>query len=405
MSNTGRPQRNRRLPARFQDLYPEPPLPATPALASTSTHVPGSVNVQRVSLIVRNPFQTRTNGFGLWKEYQYRPSYDPDAFVPPEDLYRPHTSTVVPQTSMGVPEESSLSGNRTIELLLDWQNTGSSEKSNDELDRLVHGVLLNPSFQLSQLESFKATRENRKADAAEETSPFLQSFQCADISIEVPSGSRHIPPRMFSIPGLYYRNIVGLIKETFRSPISSRFHLVPYKLFRQHPNGETNDRVYSELYDSDTFLDEHDKVQRAPTDDHSCKREKIVAALMFWSDATHLATFGTAKMWPIYMQFGNLSKYTRAKPTSGAIKHLAYFPPFPDSLQDKLKGFHQKWDSQQRDILTHCRQELVHAVWKFLLNEDFLHAYRFRIVVQCQDGLERCVYPRVFTYSADYPEK
>jgi len=57
------------------------------------------------------------------------------------------------------------------------------------------------------------------------------------------------------------------------------------------------------------FLDMHTEVQHAQTDDPNCKQEKVVAALMFWSDTTHLATFGTARMWPIYMLFGNLSKY------------------------------------------------------------------------------------------------
>jgi hypothetical protein len=27
------------------------------------------------------------------------------------------------------------------------------------------------------------------------------------------------------------------------------------------------------------------------------------------------------------------------------------------------------------------------------------------MVVKCADGIERRVYPRIFTYSADYPEK
>jgi hypothetical protein len=128
-------------------------------------------------------------------------------------------------------------------------------------------------------------------------------------------------------------------------------------------------------------------------------------ALMFWSDATHLAAFGTAKMWPIYMLFGNLSKYVRCQPTSGATKHLAYIPPFPDSLQDDLKAFHHKWNTQQKDILAHCRRELMHGVWKFLLNNDFLHTYKYGMVLHCQDGIEQRIYPRVFTYSADYPEK
>jgi hypothetical protein len=47
----------------------------------------------------------------------------------------------------------------------------------------------------------------------------------------------------------------------------------------------------------------------------------------------------------------------------------------------------------------------MHAVWKVLLDEEFLHAYKYGIVIKCADGIERRVYPRLFTYSADYPEK
>jgi hypothetical protein len=210
---------------------------------------------------------------------------------------------------------------------------------------------------------------------------------------------------LFSIPGLHYRPITTLIKQAFENPLSSKFHFTPFKLFRSLPNSEHSERLYSEIYNSDAFLDEHDKVQRAPTDDPTCKREKLVAALMFWSDATHLATFGTAKVWPIYMVFGNLSKYIRGQPNSGAMMHLAYIPPLPDSLQDELKSFHHKWGTQQKDVLTHCRRELMHAVWKFLLDDDFIHASSYGMVVRCHDGIERRVYPRILTYSADYPEK
>jgi hypothetical protein len=47
----------------------------------------------------------------------------------------------------------------------------------------------------------------------------------------------------------------------------------------------------------------------------------------------------------------------------------------------------------------------MHGVWKHLLNDEFLHAYRYGMIVQCYDGTERRVYPRICTYSADYPEK
>lgn len=47
----------------------------------------------------------------------------------------------------------------------------------------------------------------------------------------------------------------------------------------------------------------------------------------------------------------------------------------------------------------------MHAVWKILLDEEFLHAYEHGIVLKCADGIFRRLYPRIFTYSADYPEK
>lgn len=56
-------------------------------------------------------------------------------------------------------------------------------------------------------------------------------------------------------------------------------------------------------------------------------------------------------------------------------------------------------------LQTHCRRELFHACWDTLLDEDFLHAYRHGIVLKCADGVLRRIFPRIFTYSADYPEK
>ena len=47
----------------------------------------------------------------------------------------------------------------------------------------------------------------------------------------------------------------------------------------------------------------------------------------------------------------------------------------------------------------------MHAVWKFLLDDAFVHAYKYGMVIKCANGVSRRVYPRIFTYSADYPEK
>jgi hypothetical protein len=296
--------------------------------------------------------------------------------------------------------------NKTIEMLMNWKDSGPSTKSDGEVNRLVNEVLLDPNFKVGDLRGFSAARENRRTDAADDESPFLDSFGTAAVEIDVPSGSKSVPPRKFSIPGLRFRRIPAVIRAMFSSPLASKFHLSPFKLFRRSPSGE-EERVFSEVYDSDAFNDENDKIQCAPfpPDDPGCKREKVVVALMFWSDATHLANFGTAKLWPIYMLLGNLSKYFRSQPNSGACQHIAYIPSLPDSFQDFVTGFHAKWGTQKKDILTHCRRELMHAVWKFLLDDEFLHAYKYGMVIQCADGIERRIYPRIFTYSADYPEK
>ena len=47
----------------------------------------------------------------------------------------------------------------------------------------------------------------------------------------------------------------------------------------------------------------------------------------------------------------------------------------------------------------------MHGSWNIILDDDFIHACTYGIVVMCIDGIERRVYPRIFTYSADYPEK
>jgi hypothetical protein len=47
----------------------------------------------------------------------------------------------------------------------------------------------------------------------------------------------------------------------------------------------------------------------------------------------------------------------------------------------------------------------MQAVWLLLLDEDLMHAYTYGIIVEFADGIMRHVFPRFFTYSADYLEK
>lgn len=58
-----------------------------------------------------------------------------------------------------------------------------------------------------------------------------------------------------------------------------------------------------------------------------------------------------------------------------------------------------------KELMTHCRREVFHAQWSILLDDEFLEAYTHGIVIMCCDGILRRFYPRILTYSADYPEK
>jgi hypothetical protein len=77
----------------------------------------------------------------------------------------------------------------------------------------------------------------------------------------------------------------------------------------------------------------------------------------------------------------------------------------PDRIQDFIASFPNLSQKRMSTLLTHCRRELMHEVWRLLLDKDFLHAYEHGIVIKCFDGVLRRIYPRIFTYSADYPEK
>lgn len=117
----------------------------------------------------------------------------------------------------------------------------------------------------------------------------------------------------------------------------------------------------------------------------------------------HLASFGNAALWPIYLFLGNQSKYIRAKPSAFAAHHLAYIPKLPDTIQDYYKKTFGT--SATAAVLTHCKRELMQAIWTFLLDDDFINAYEHGMVIEFPDGVSHQVFPRLLTYSADYPEK
>jgi hypothetical protein len=75
----------------------------------------------------------------------------------------------------------------------------------------------------------------------------------------------------------------------------------------------------------------------------------------------------------------------------------------PDDFADAYKK--EFGVAPTADVLTHCKRELIHAVIELILQGRFAEAYREGIIIEFPDGVKRRVFPRFFSYSADYPEK
>lgn len=75
----------------------------------------------------------------------------------------------------------------------------------------------------------------------------------------------------------------------------------------------------------------------------------------------------------------------------------------PDDIKDRYMAEHGTTPSV--DVLTFCKRELMQCIWLLLLDDEFMKAYEHGMLVTCGDGVTRRLFPRIFTYSADYPEK
>ncbi|KAG2063384.1 hypothetical protein BDR04DRAFT_1123294 [Suillus decipiens] len=302
--------------------------------------------------------RTDPNHYGIYRTYHGNlPTHSPDDLVSPASISDSSTFGRRREQTGARPSWSGFGSsvqtlqdnffapflNVTTFLLMCWFHSGSNMKSLAELDRLVNEVILVKEFDKADLQGFRASKEVERLDNYHgDPDNIRSSFSSGDgwqetsVKIRVPAdGSLEDAPE-FSVP-------------------------------------------------------EHNRMRSQPRE-NGCTLETVVAAIMLWSDSTHVASFGTASLWPIYLFLGNQSEYVRGKTFAFAAHHIAYIPKLSDTIQDFRYS-------------THCRHEFMQAIWLLLMDDDFMHAFEFGIVIECLDGIRRRIFPRFFTYSADYPEK
>lgn len=305
-------------PKRYVDVLPEPPpnLPPPAPIAATSR--------------IFRFFQSPRNIFGLRRRYYSTdlPSHDPEELLTLLDLQTSHhTSHELPT----VENNSYLPyPNRNSFLLGDWYWGEGVQKSQQSFKDLV-SIVGNPNFKPSDVHNtnwmaIDASLGSSEKDEAEdgEWADVDAGWVKTPINISVPFSNRTARPGPHNYMGgdLYHRSLMDVIREKVSDFHTTRhFHMEPYELtWTPHPDSYQIP-VYGELYTSPAFIEAHRKIQDEP----GCALQRVVVALMFWSDATHLTSFGNAKLWPLYLFFGNESKYRRSKPSSNLCCHVAYF--------------------------------------------------------------------------------
>jgi len=131
----------------------------------------------------------------------------------------------------------------------------------------------------------------------------------------------------FEVPGIRYRSLVNIITSKVQDPsISGTFVQQPFTEWWCPLGGDRPIRIYGEAYSSNIAIQLAEEVKAIPPLASHPHIEDVIILLTLGSDATHLANFGTASLWPIYLFFGNMSKYNSSKPSEFPACHLAYLP-------------------------------------------------------------------------------
>ncbi|KAL0563301.1 hypothetical protein V5O48_018770, partial [Marasmius crinis-equi] len=426
------------------------PEPAPPSPSDALDPTPGSPTPPPnptpppLPIIERFYYKTEPNNVGIYRIYDSNePSRIPDAhasisqLVDAPSLTREKEAPTVERIrkSMGVsphpeqPEQTQVPGeadllnlgpfaNVSVFRLMRWSYE-EKEINAGSLNRLAQSVLAQPDLDYRHFGKFDAHRDLRKLDKMIEDMgsddpskkiplPFESSdiWRRGTISIPMPcTGKRYESEEdapQLVIPDVWYRRPLDLIKTIVKDQDFMKFHVRPFKEFWKW--GDRVQRIYGDAFTSNRAIRiERDKVERLEALGISDDLELVVLWLMLASDSTHLTNFGTASLWPIYMYFGNCSKYERGHPKFHTAHHIAYIPHIADLVGDVYREKHGQPPTEA--VLRHIKREVMQAVWNLILDDEFVGAYEKSVVLECYDKISRRFVPEFFSYSADYPEK
>lgn len=360
ISSTGRPKRLRFLPAIFQDLIPSHPstLPSSLPTRTRLTPLPSPPPVSHPRQKSPSPdlpsttVSTEPNEFDMFRVYTQYPTFQPDEFISLDEycdaptFNKPSSSTRDPDSVFGSKESSQDApespyapfANPSIYHMMKYaygenaEGLAAAQKINDD-------VIQQPCFDPRDLIGFNAQKEAKKLDAYQSHSistpsqskfPFENhsGWTRSSVNISLPcAGARNPEDKApkFKVDGVIHRDLLSVMQEAYTGDGAAEFHLRGFKQMWNREGHAQPIRIYGEVYTSDAYLTMEKEVLVSPLEP-GCDLERVIVPIMAYSDSTHLASFGSASLWPGYLWFGSQSKYSRAKPSKFSAHHLVYFP-------------------------------------------------------------------------------
>ena len=317
-SASGRAQRTRKLPGRYQDP-PADPYRRARRDPQPDDYVAMPPQVEIINGVPSTLHKTKPDDYGFYRvtRIYHRQGVQPEQVkLPiaaqrglPDNIYHPYP-------------------NYTAFAFHDFQLSHPNGITNSAMKDLQH-IMAHPEFKqedflstnIDKLHKLTGTRDYSTIEEID------SGWRCERVSISVPVGclGEGLPESInFEIEEFYYRPIIGVLKSIFSSNSDSRnIVYLPYEQRVITVSG-ADMGVYSEAFCSKRFRDFHDHIQHLPGCDDGL--ERAVAGMIIHSDSLSPTNFGTTKIWPAYLSLANMSISERTGRNSKGIHHIMHIP-------------------------------------------------------------------------------
>ncbi|QRV82607.1 hypothetical protein RhiJN_27833 [Ceratobasidium sp. AG-Ba] len=404
-----------------RNCLPEGPLPTEVLQENPLAVTPSQPDVEVTQPRLQfDQFRTEPNAFGLYRVYTTPPLSIPDAGIANAPILPASCHAPKPRRIRSVSEIIAPCPNISTFYYQHnhWISSGSII-SRESRNRFQRDVLQRPDFNLADVRWDNLDPLDDQLAASARTRnplcPESEGWKNVNLKIQIPPVRQtkatlaKCPtpePSFVTVSGLRAQKLTDIMRQAFSMNNPSTFHYNTFKSFWNPPgsNQSHSMRTSGEMYCSPAMIEAHREVQNLKIKDSNCTLPRCVAGFMFASDGLQLGPFTHMKGWPIFGYFGNESKYERCKPFTNSCYQIAHVPSLSDEVREQITALHNGRPPPEA-LITHLRRELMHEVWKYLIDADFIDAWNNGIEIECADGQKRRVFPRILTYSADYPEK